>query len=385
VDLPDVAPPQIDDAISDTELEDLATIAEQNEMSLEAAIDRYAWNDNFALMVAAVRDAAPNAFAGAEIVDAGHAWVGFADGAPRTASDLIDIFRESHPAVAVEIRTTLSFTEAELERAITTIHYAVFDAEGVHSASTSFDSHARRITTTAVISGDASASLDDLRNSAVQKLREGSLEGILDRLEFSLVLSFAPSLIRRDAHAGGEILRHQGALACTSAFTVQKQGSATRGPSTVGHCPDQLSDDSASLTFKGDYEGQWGDFQWHTGPQTNPDDFYSGDFGATETNLRDVAGVGLAVPGQGLCRNGASTHKHCKDVWKTNVCADNLCHLVQMNGYSSAGGDSGGPVYFSSTAYGLHVGGRYDPYPNLYEVFAEAARLPTVLAVEVAK
>jgi hypothetical protein len=56
-----------------------------------------------------------------------------------------------------------------------------------------------------------------------------------------------------------------------------------------------------------------------------------------------------------------------------------------MNGYSSAGGDSGGPVYFSSTAYGLHVGGRYDPYPNLYEVFAEAARLPTVLAVEVAK
>jgi hypothetical protein len=139
--------------------------------------------------------------------------VAFADSAPRAASDLIDIFRESHPAVSVEIRANLSFTEADLDRAITTIHYAVFDSAEVESASTSFDSHTRRITTSAVIAADAAASFDDLRNSAIQKLREGGLEWILEHLEFSLVQSFAPSLIRTDAHAGGEILRYQGLLA----------------------------------------------------------------------------------------------------------------------------------------------------------------------------
>jgi hypothetical protein len=139
------------------------------------------------------------------------------------------------------------------------------------------------------------------------------------------------------------------------------------------------------LTFKGDYEGFWGDFQWHAGPQTNPDDFYAGGTTTTETDLRDVSAIGTAVVGQALCRNGAFSHKDCKDVWKTNVCADNLCHLIEMDGANSTFGDSGGPVYWTHTAYGLHVGRIPDPAPATYEVFSEVTRLPTVLAVEVAK
>jgi hypothetical protein len=56
-----------------------------------------------------------------------------------------------------------------------------------------------------------------------------------------------------------------------------------------------------------------------------------------------------------------------------------------MNGANSTGGDSGGSVYYTNTAYGFHIGRVADPYPALYEVFSEAARLPTVLAVVVAK
>ena len=81
--LPEESPPEIDDPVSDAELQDLQSVADQTSISLQAAIDRYAWNDNFALAVAKIREASPAAFAGAEIVDTGHAWVAFA-GPPRS-------------------------------------------------------------------------------------------------------------------------------------------------------------------------------------------------------------------------------------------------------------------------------------------------------------
>jgi len=88
--MPDIAPPRIDDPISEAELEDLKTLASQNDMSLEEAIDRYAWTDNFALAVSTVRDGFPNAFSGAEIVGKNEAWVGFAADAPKEATAIID-------------------------------------------------------------------------------------------------------------------------------------------------------------------------------------------------------------------------------------------------------------------------------------------------------
>ena len=70
-------PPQIDDLPSDTELIDLQAVADQYGISLQEAIDQYAWRDNFSLAVSKIREAAPATFAGAEIVDGAHAWVAF--------------------------------------------------------------------------------------------------------------------------------------------------------------------------------------------------------------------------------------------------------------------------------------------------------------------
>ena len=104
---PTPAPPEIDDPISDAELRDLQTIASQEGISLQDAIERYAWNDNFALAVAKIREASPEAFAGAEIIDAGHAWVAFAGRVPELALDMIDTFSSSHKGVSVEMRADL--------------------------------------------------------------------------------------------------------------------------------------------------------------------------------------------------------------------------------------------------------------------------------------
>ncbi|MGA9596297.1 MAG: hypothetical protein WBV06_09075, partial [Acidimicrobiia bacterium] len=100
-----MAPPEIDDSISDAEMQDLETLASQKGMSIQAAIDRYGWNDNFALAVAMIRGASPEAFAGAEIVDSDHAWIAFAGAATEAARGFIDTFSNSHGAVSVEVRT----------------------------------------------------------------------------------------------------------------------------------------------------------------------------------------------------------------------------------------------------------------------------------------
>ena len=103
--MPDVAPPEIGDAPNQAELEDLQFIADQEGISLETAIERYGWHDNFSLAVEQIREASPAAFSGAEIVDDSNAWIAFDGKAPQEALDILNTFRSSHSWVSVQIRT----------------------------------------------------------------------------------------------------------------------------------------------------------------------------------------------------------------------------------------------------------------------------------------
>ena len=192
---PEAPPRQIDDPPSDTELIDLQAVADQYGISLQEAIDRYAWNDNFSLAVSKIRVAAPATFAGAEIVDGSHAWIAFAGPPPKTALDIIDIFTSSHSGVSVEVRTNQSVTAAELETAIPAVHYAVFKAPGVRDASTSFESATSEIVAVVVLESTASDSvLDDLRAIAEKRLIDVTRPDILDSISISIVRSKSPIL-----------------------------------------------------------------------------------------------------------------------------------------------------------------------------------------------
>ena len=125
-----------DSRISSAELEDLQTVANQFGISLQEATDRYAWNDNFALAVAQIREAFPEAFAGAEIVDGNRAWVAFAGQTPEAARAMIDTFGSTQSGISVEARADVGFTEVELQRAIKAAHFAVLEATHVLDAST---------------------------------------------------------------------------------------------------------------------------------------------------------------------------------------------------------------------------------------------------------
>ena len=113
--LPEEAPTKIDDPPSDAELQDLQALADRDGISLQEAIDRYAWHDNFSKMASTIREAAPEDFAGAEIVGPRQARIAFAGQPPKAALDILDIFRNSHSGVSVEVRTGLGYSEAELQ------------------------------------------------------------------------------------------------------------------------------------------------------------------------------------------------------------------------------------------------------------------------------
>ena len=193
--LPDAPPPGIEDPPSDAELNDLQFIANREGISLQEAIDRYAWHDNFSLTVSRIREVAPTSFARAEIAGADHAWIAFRGLPPRAALDVLDIFRNSHTGISVEVRTGLGFTDAELERAIPAVHYAVLESPGVRDATTSFDFPKGRITTTVVLESTASDSvLDDLRVIATQRLIDETRPDILNTISVTVVRSRHPVL-----------------------------------------------------------------------------------------------------------------------------------------------------------------------------------------------
>ncbi len=379
--IPDVAPPEIDDPISDAELRDIQFIAGEQGLSLQDAIDRYGWNDNFALMVSGLREAHRSDFASAEIVGHENAWVAFSGQAPKAALEAIEAFGSSHGSVSVDVRSDFGYAETDVESAIETVHYAVLQNPEVRSATTSFDVESRVITTSVLLGSTAPDSiLDDLRATAISSLNILDMAGLLERVSLSVVESSHAVLGGVDSnvlHYGGESL-----VTCTSGFVVKN--ASQRGPSTAGHCGDSLTDDGAGLGFKWAHQGQHGDFQWHTGGQAAPDDFYAGNATTTEVDLRDVSGVGAPVVGQTLCKNGITNFKDCQNVRKLGVCHDVYCALVQMEARLAAPGDSGGSVYFGNTAYGLHQGWHYDIFPADRDLFSRADRIDDGINMNVA-
>ena len=191
----EAVPPDIREAVSDAELQDLQAVAEQYGMTLREAFDRYAWNDDFSREVRKIREAAPETFAGAEIVDANNAWIAFTGAPPKAALDIIDAFNSEHGGVSVEVRTGQQITEAELEEAIPAVHYAVYKSPGVLNASTSFESETGEIVLVVVLENTAPDSvLDDLRAIAEQRLVEVTRPDILDSVSVSVVRSKTPIL-----------------------------------------------------------------------------------------------------------------------------------------------------------------------------------------------
>ncbi len=195
----EAVPPDIREAVSDAELQDLQAVAEQYGMTLREAFDRYAWNDDFSRAVQRVREAAPESFTGSAIVDATNAWIAFTGTPPRAALDIIDEFRSSYSGVEVEVRTGQQITEAEIGEAVSVAHDAVRKAPEVLDAISGFDPRTNRIGVTVLLADSAPDSVvDDLRATAEQRLFEVMGEDMLDSVSVSVTRATVPVILIKE-------------------------------------------------------------------------------------------------------------------------------------------------------------------------------------------
>ena len=362
--LPDIDPPKIGDPTGRAEMQDLETVAEQLDITLDEVIERYAWNDDFSMLVGEVRTNHSNAFSYAAINGPDTAEMWFSADAPEEALILLAYFNKYFPNISITVRTGFKITETEINQAVAAAHFAIYNRSEINDASTWFNYEKRQISVVVPYTWPLFSQADLVNLESVASDAAGTKVGEPQSHKITIQVAQSESVILSGEdssfrHNGGEAIS-----ACTSGFGTRTGSptSGTRGIATAGHCPNSQSDDGSLLTLVDEYDGYFGDFQVHTGPYPETDDFYSGNSTTLEVNLRDLSGFGVATNGQWLCRNGKSSKKDCLQVRKTSVCSGSNCSMLQMNQDKSTGGDSGAPVFWGNTAYGLHEGSMYDPF-----------------------
>ncbi|MBN4064844.1 hypothetical protein JYU04_03820 [Dehalococcoides mccartyi] len=192
--LPDVLPGGINAPPNAAELQDLQRIADQNGTSLEAAIDRYGWNENFSMLVASMRNEFSDDYSSAAIGDTGtDAWIAFAGSVPEKAFAQIANFESNHVGVKIEVRTGHEFTQKEIETAVPAAHYAVYESPEVHDASTGFNIETRRITSRVELNDGVPESIvTELQLRAVRAITNELGPEIFDIIEVIVIRSNGP-------------------------------------------------------------------------------------------------------------------------------------------------------------------------------------------------
>ncbi len=153
---------------------------------------------------------------------------------------------------------------------------------------------------------------------------------------------------------------------CTSGFAVRNL-SGTRGITTAAHCPNNQSYKGKSLTFQAEDQQGYQDVQWHTAPGfTVTNEFL------VETSIRKVTATksySNQTVGNYVCKNGGITGYTCGNIKSTtyrptSTVTNPAGAFIRVHNNNnedlSQPGDSGGPWFYQSTAYGTHVGAPAD-------------------------
>lgn len=161
---------------------------------------------------------------------------------------------------------------------------------------------------------------------------------------------------------------------CTVGFAVQ-DGGGTKGVITAGHCNSTQAFNTRALPYQSEAYGGSHDVQWHTAPAelhvTNR--IWDGLFDASTPNYRFIDGTrprSLQFIGEVVCKYGMTTGATCGTISSTTftpgyVPSAAATFIVVTSGTQdqSEPGDSGGPWYSGSTAYGVmsgHFLGNFD-------------------------
>lgn len=343
---------------SPAELDTLQTMADEDGISLDEAIARFGWQDEFARAATIIAEEHPGEFsyATAGATDRGPS-ISFKNQVPDNVHSILDGVR----GVQVDVVPSYGLSEAEIDDLVAATH-ARAATVARRPLTTKFD-YESNSTITEVETGS-------LARQQAQELVANIQAAIasVERAGIKGVVVGVPDLGMSDDAAvyGGARLESSGssALGCTTAFNVVTSG-GTRGILTAGHCeyvPHTVENTSGgseyATTNQKQHRGEWGDLRWLTSTQTEYDDFY------TDWSVRaDLAAIASPVKDQRLCKFGQKVGRNCTAyVENLSVCKQETtlgptyCRLVHMDRDVSEQGDSGGPWFSGGTAYGIHSG-----------------------------
>jgi hypothetical protein len=169
--------------------------------------------------------------------------------------------------------------------------------------------------------------------------------------------------------AGGGLVRGdvEGArFRCTSGFVVT-DGTRT-GLATAAHCPDELSyEDTDGAETHLPFAGQWGlgyhDVQVNVSPGADQPLFYANRGAGSLRRLDTWRNVASTRAGDFVCHYGVSSGYSCATVELTDYAPPGaLCGgpcsptWVTVGGPNCQTGDSGGPVFSGTVAFGIAKG-----------------------------
>jgi hypothetical protein len=157
--------------------------------------------------------------------------------------------------------------------------------------------------------------------------------------------------------------------ACTTGFVVT-DGSRT-GVITAAHCPDTVTyydpkGGATALSFVGQWGARYQDVQVHLSNEALKPLFYAD---SSKNAVRELTGWRNRTStraGDAVCKRGETTGYSCSEVELTDFAPPGeLCGgpcdpvWVTVTGPDCRAGDSGGPIFNGTTAFGIAKGGSY--------------------------
>ena len=176
------------------EVNDLQSIANQDGITLDESIMRFAWRDDFSKMVTAIEKENPDSptcwiCVDVAMTSGSSAWIKFSGSISGNARNAIDKFQSENPHVTVSLQTGKDpgFTKREVEEAVIGAHFAVMAEDGVQDSVTYYDSDAIEIVVTVQMATPPSGEkLSSLEKAAERGAADATRPDITDSLAISL-------------------------------------------------------------------------------------------------------------------------------------------------------------------------------------------------------
>lgn len=339
------AQPSTAAANEEAERQQIGAYAESEGLTFDEAYRKLHWQPEFVAYVNELREMRSGELSGAWMdatVEPARAWVAFREQAPEQPPTI--------EGVEIEVVENRGYSETEL------VEYAGnLAAHYADAGYTDFVVAPDQVTSRVEVGILRSEAEGDPRAS--ERAQPAPPRGVI------VSESAKDQQASLDALYGGGRLEfvNDWRLKCTAGFAVVSGG--TRGFATAQHCGAPFTQENTSgsteytiSSFVNSHRGYYGDFAWYTTSQYESDNFYY-----MSGYHRDLTGVANPVVGQTLARFGHNTGDQYDDVYKIGVWSHingvSTGSLVSMKNREAGGGDSGGPWFWTSTAYGIHHGG----------------------------